>query len=246
MRKKIVAGNWKMNLNDSEASELIQNVNAEKINDVELIIFPPFLYLDRAVNNSIQTKVGAQNCYPENSGAFTGEISPEQLQSVGVEFCLVGHSERRSILGESNAFLKSKVNALLSNQLQVVFCCGEVKEERESGVQNQIVKNQLEESLFHLSEEDFQNVIVAYEPVWAIGTGLTASSDQAEEMHAFIRSLIAQKYSESTAENTSILYGGSCNPTNAQELFSKENVDGGLIGGAALKADSFLAIAKSF
>ena len=235
-----------MNLNDSEASELIQNVNAEKINDVELIIFPPFLYLDRAVNNSIQTKVGAQNCYPENSGAFTGEISPEQLQSVGVEFCLVGHSERRSILGESNAFLKSKVNALLSNQLQVVFCCGEVKEERESGVQNQIVKNQLEESLFHLSEEDFQNVIVAYEPVWAIGTGLTASSDQAEEMHAFIRSLIAQKYSESTAENTSILYGGSCNPTNAQELFSKENVDGGLIGGAALKADSFLAIAKSF
>ena len=235
-----------MNLNDSEASELIQNVNAEKINDVELIIFPPFLYLDRAVKNSIQTKVGAQNCYPENSGAFTGEISPEQLQSVGVEFCLVGHSERRSILGESNAFLKSKVNALLSNQLQVVFCCGEVKEERESGVQNQIVKNQLEESLFHLSEEDFQNVIVAYEPVWAIGTGLTASSDQAEEMHAFIRSLIAQKYSESTAENTSILYGGSCNPTNAQELFSKENVDGGLIGGAALKADSFLAIAKSF
>lgn len=246
MRKNIVAGNWKMNLNLSEAVDLIQELNHHKIDQVDLIIFPPFLFLDRAVQAKKTIQVGAQNCYPEDSGAFTGEISPAQLKDLGVNYSLVGHSERRSILGESNEFLKQKVNALLQHKIQVVFCCGESKDERESEIQNEVVRKQLEESLFQLSESDFQNVIIAYEPVWAIGTGLTASSDQAEEMHAYIRSLISQKYSEATAANTSILYGGSCKPENAKELFSKPNVDGGLIGGAALKADSFLAIANSF
>ncbi|MEZ4936440.1 MAG: triose-phosphate isomerase [Crocinitomicaceae bacterium] len=246
MRKKIVAGNWKMNLTNSEATELIQNVNKGSITNVELILIPPFIYLERAVQMSTFTSVGAQNCYPEFSGAFTGEISPTQLASLGTQYCLVGHSERRSILGESNAFLKSKVDAILESGMKVIFCCGEVKEEREQLRQNDVVEKQLEESLFHLTEADFTNVIIAYEPVWAIGTGLTASSDQAEEMHAFIRNLIEKKYGSSTAEKTSILYGGSCKPENAKEIFSKENVDGGLIGGAALKAESFLAIAKSF
>lgn len=246
MRKQIVAGNWKMNLNNIEAEALIQELNQNEISDVELLIFPSSIYISKAIESKKTVGVGAQNCYFENSGAYTGEISPEQLKNLGASHCLVGHSERRSLFGEDHQMLKAKVDALLANNITVVFCCGEVKEERESGNQNKIVQKQLEESLFHLSEADFKNVVIAYEPVWAIGTGLTASSDQAEEMHAFIRSLIASKYSKETAENTSILYGGSCKPENAQELFSKGNVDGGLIGGAALKADSFLAIAKSF
>ncbi len=246
MRKKIVAGNWKMNLNYSEASELIDGLNNYDNKSVELLIFPPALYLDLAQSKKGNLGLGAQNIYPADKGAFTGEISPWQLKEMGIEYCLVGHSERRSILGESNSFLKEKVDALINNGLKVVFCCGELKEERESGNQNAVVEQQLKESLFHLSETQMESVIIAYEPVWAIGTGLTASADQAEEMHAYIRSLLASKYSDHTSENTSILYGGSCKPENAKELFSKENVDGGLIGGAALKADSFLAIANSF
>jgi triosephosphate isomerase len=246
MRKKIVAGNWKMNLDSEESSSLIKELNECNIDGVDVLIFPPSIYLEKAIQAKNSIGVGAQNCYFENSGAFTGEISPQQIKSIGAEYALVGHSERRSIFGESHGLLKNKVDALLNNSITVVFCCGEIKEDRESGNQNKIVEQQLNESLFHIAESDFRNIVIAYEPVWAIGTGLTASSDQAEEMHAFIRNLIASKYSEKTAQETSILYGGSCKPDNAKDIFSKENVDGGLIGGAALKSDSFIAIANSF
>lgn len=246
MRKKIVAGNWKMNLSSEDASSLISTLNEQNIEGVDLIIFPPSIYLDRALDSKKTIGVGAQNTYSKDSGAFTGEISPSQIKSLGVEYCLVGHSERRSIFGESNELLKNKVDTLLHNDIKVVFCCGEAQEERESGKQNEIVRKQLEESLFHISADQLKNVIVAYEPVWAIGTGLTATSDQAEEMHQFIRNLVLEKYNMELAEDLPILYGGSCKPENAKELFSKQNVDGGLIGGAALKSDSFLAIANSF
>ncbi len=252
MRKKIVAGNWKMNLDFGQADELLFSIgdNMEKNvpNDVELIICTPFVFLEMATDfaQTYDYKIGAQNVSQHNSGAFTGEISAEMLSSMDLEYCIIGHSERRKYFGENSEMLTKKVNLLLENDIQPIFCIGEQLEEREAGNHFEIIKDQIENGVFHLSEEEFANVILAYEPVWAIGTGVTASPEQAQEVHAYIRSLLVQKYGQEVADNTSILYGGSCNAKNAKELFSQQDVDGGLIGGAALKSDDFITIAKSF
>lgn len=250
MRKKTVAGNWKMNLNKQEAIHLFGEieVRSEDIQDeVNILVFPSHIYLDAiltARSSNSRILIGAQNCHPEKKGAFTGENSVKQLKDLGVDAVLIGHSERREHFGESNEFLKSKVNAAINAGLIPVFCCGEPLHIRENGTQNDYVQKQLEESLFHLSVTDFAKVIIAYEPIWAIGTGKTASKEQAEEMHSYIRSIVQLKYRQDISDKTTILYGGSCNPKNAQELFAMPNVDGGLIGGASLKAEDFLQIAQ--
>ncbi|HNY01798.1 MAG TPA: triose-phosphate isomerase [Bacteroidales bacterium] len=252
MRKQIVAGNWKMNKTFTEAEKLISDI-ADALDDINtgstgVILCPPSLYLEMATDVAYETnfEVGAQNIYPADSGAFTGEISPLMLKDLGVPYCITGHSERRKYFGESNEFLRLKVDALIKHGIRPIFCCGEVLVERETGSHFDVVKKQLEESLFHLPAVEFLQIVIAYEPVWAIGTGVNATSDQAQEMHAYIRGLIGTKYGATIAEETTILYGGSCNGTNARELFAMPDVDGGLIGGASLKADEFLRIATSF
>lgn len=247
MRKNIVAGNWKMNLLFEEASELVKALESQDVtSDVKRIVFPPFIYISDLKKLTNKIAIGAQNFYPKENGAFTGEVSINQLKGIGVEYVLVGHSERRMYFNESNAFLKEKVDAALANNIKVIFCCGEPLEIRDLNSHELFVLNQLEESLFHLDAHQFENVTIAYEPIWAIGTGRTASSQQAEEMHAFIRKSISEKYNSDLANSISILYGGSCNASNAKELFNCENVDGGLIGGASLKANDFHAISTSF
>ncbi|MCX6306556.1 MAG: triose-phosphate isomerase [Bacteroidetes bacterium] len=252
MRKKIVAGNWKMNKTFSEAETLITEI-ADSLDDVDLkdaevILCPPSLYLEMTTDVAFESnfKVGAQNIYPEDAGAFTGEISPLMLKELNVAYCIIGHSERRKYFHETNEFLLRKVDSLLKHGLRPIFCCGEVLPEREASRHFEVVKSQVEESLFHLSAEAFLNVVIAYEPVWAIGTGVTATKEQAQEMHAYIRGLISARYDETTAWETSILYGGSCNGKNARELFSQPDVDGGLIGGASLNSVEFVQIATSF
>lgn len=247
MREKIVAGNWKMNLDKQEALSLYRQINtlSENIN-IQLIAFPPALYIDMLAAEKGKIPVGAQNFYPRDKGAFTGELSIPQLKSTGATYVLIGHSERRLILGESDDFIREKVNDALEKEMKIVFCCGEPLEVREQHKHAGYVREQLENNLFHLEAEQLDGIIIAYEPIWAIGTGKTASSAQAEEMHKIIRESIADKYSPELAEKTSILYGGSCNPSNAKELFSCPNVDGGLIGGAALNAEDFIQIATSF
>lgn len=247
MRKKIVAGNWKMNKNLQEgvalAKELNEVLTADKPN-CGVIICTPFIHL-ASVANIIDANIiglGAENCADKVSGAYTGEVSAEMVKSTGANYVILGHSERRAYYNETPEILKEKVNLALANNLDVIFCIGEVLEDREAGKQNEVVKAQLEGSLFDLTAEQFSHIILAYEPVWAIGTGKTATADQAEEMHAFIRQTIADKFGAEAAENVSILYGGSCKPSNAKEIFSKVNVDGGLIGGAALKAADFKGI----
>ena len=247
MRKKIVAGNWKMNKNLQEgvalAKELNEVLTADKPN-CGVIICTPFINL-ASVANIIDSNIiglGAENCADKVSGAYTGEVSAEMVKSTGANYVILGHSERRAYYHETPEILKEKVKLALANNLDVIFCIGEVLEDREAGKQNEVVKAQLEGSLFDLTAEEFSHIILAYEPVWAIGTGKTATADQAEEMHAFIRSTIADKFGAEAAENVSILYGGSCKPTNAKEIFSKVDVDGGLIGGAALKAADFKGI----
>ncbi len=247
MAQKIVAGNWKMNLNLNDAKALVQQVNQQNNReDVTVMMFPPALFVADVASEANSIKVGTQNFYFEEKGAFTGEVAIDQIRSVGGEIALIGHSERRAIFGETDALLKQKVDAAVSAGFDFIFCCGEPLEVREAGTQEDFVKAQLDAALFHLPKEAFEKSIIAYEPVWAIGTGKTASSDQAEEMHAAIRSWIVDKYDAETAEKVSILYGGSCNENNAKELFSCPNVDGGLIGGASLKADAFCAIIDSF
>lgn len=251
MRKKIVAGNWKMNTLPSEGMTLAKDVIAKsgQVNhDVELVVIPPFTHLSEIVKLASGTRVsvGAQNCAQWKSGAYTGEVSASMLQSLGVEYVILGHSERREYFGETNAELLEKIKIALDCKLKPIFCCGEKLNEREAGEHFQVVQQQVEESLFPLDDSSITNIVIAYEPVWAIGTGKTATAEQAQEMHAFIRNLLANKYGEATAETISILYGGSCKPSNAGEIFSKPDVDGGLIGGASLVADDFIAIAKSF
>ena len=247
MRKKIVAGNWKMNKNLQEgialATELNDILKADKPN-CDVVICTPFIHLASVAGIIDQNVIGlgAENCADKASGAYTGEVSAEMVKSTGAGYVILGHSERRAYYGETAEILKEKINLALANGLKVIFCIGEVLEERESGKQNEVVEAQLAGSLFDLTAEQFANIILAYEPVWAIGTGKTATAEQAEEMHAFIRSVIAGKFGAEAAENVSILYGGSCKPSNAKEIFSKENVDGGLIGGAALKAADFKGI----
>ena len=247
MRKKIVAGNWKMNKNLQEGIELAKELNtllsADKPN-CDVVICTPFIHLASVAPllDSQLIGLGAENCADKASGAYTGEVSAEMVKSTGAQYVILGHSERRAYYHETNEILKEKINLALANGLKVIFCIGEVLEEREAGKQNEVVKAQLEGSLFDLTGDEFSNIILAYEPVWAIGTGKTATSDQAEEMHAFIRGVIAEKFGKDAAENVSILYGGSCKPSNAKELFAKPDVDGGLIGGAALKAADFKGI----
>jgi triosephosphate isomerase len=247
MRKKIVAGNWKMNLIHRDAIELATLIDEQKIpTDVERIIFPPFIYISELINKTKNISVGAQNFHPKEAGAFTGEVSINQLKDLGVKFVLVGHSERRMYFNESNEFLKEKVDAAIKLGIHVIFCCGEPLEIRDTNTHESFVINQLKASLFHLSTDELKNVTIAYEPIWAIGTGRTATSQQAEEMHACIRKSIIDHYSEQVANSISILYGGSCNASNANELFACSNVDGGLIGGASLKAVDFHTISTSF
>ena len=251
MRKNIVAGNWKMNKTLQEGVALateLKSVLAGQKPNCDVIIGTPFIHLatvSELVKGTV-IKVAAQNCADKESGAFTGEVSASMVKSTGVDTVILGHSERRAYYGETYPILKEKVLLSLKNELKPIFCIGELKEEREANKQNEVVKAQLEGSVFNLSAEDFGKIVLAYEPVWAIGTGLTATSDQAQEIHAFIRSLIATKYGKEVANNTTILYGGSCNAKNASELFSKPDVDGGLIGGASLKAADFKAIIDAF
>lgn len=251
MRKNIVAGNWKMNKNLQEGVALateLKNVLAGQTPKCEVIIGTPFIHLASVAEllKGSVIKVSAENCADKESGAYTGEVSAAMVKSTGAEYCILGHSERRAYYHEDFAILKEKVQLALANELKPIFCIGEVKEEREAEKQNDVVKAQLEGSVFSLSAADFSKIVLAYEPVWAIGTGLTATSDQAQEIHAYIRGLIAAKYGKEIAENTTILYGGSCNAKNAAELFAKPDVDGGLIGGASLKAPDFKAIIDAF
>jgi triosephosphate isomerase (TIM) len=252
-RKKIVAGNWKMNKNYHEGLELISEalymVKDELHKEVTTIFCTPYIHLNsvaKLVNVEANCFVGAQNCHQEKSGAYTGEISASMLSSVGVKYVIIGHSERRAYFKEDELLLAKKVDIALSENLIPIFCIGELLEERESNTHFDVVKSQIEKSLFHLSADQFQNIVLAYEPVWAIGTGKTASAEQAQEMHAFIRSVLVGKYGSELADATSILYGGSCNPSNAATLFSQKDIDGGLIGGASLKSRDFTDIVIAF
>ncbi|MDD3787849.1 MAG: triose-phosphate isomerase [Petrimonas sp.] len=251
MRKKIVAGNWKMNKNLQEglslATELNEALKGKTVN-CDVVIGTPFIHLASVAKAIDTTKIGvsAQNCADKASGAYTGEVSAEMVASTGATYVILGHSERRAYYHETPEILKEKVLLALANNLTPIFCIGEVLAEREAEKHFEVVKSQIQDSLFGLSEEDFGKIVLAYEPVWAIGTGKTATADQAQEMHAFIRKILADKYGQAVADNTSILYGGSCNASNAKELFANPDVDGGLIGGASLGVDKFMPIIEAF
>lgn len=252
MRKQIVAGNWKMNKNIQEsiqlANEIVSEVKGLKLDNTRVIITPTFVNLNEVVKVTTDSivEVAAQNMHQAKSGAYTGEISGEMLTAIGIETVILGHSERREYFGETDAILAQKVDAALLNGLEIIFCFGEVLADRKSKNHFNIVESQIKNGLFHLPAKAWKNIILAYEPVWAIGTGETATPEQAQEMHEFIRRIVAEKYDNTVAENVSILYGGSVKPENAQEIFSKKDVDGGLIGGAALNSQSFLALVNSF
>ena len=251
MRKQIAAANWKMNLTLQQGEALVDELMAIPHNladNQEAVFGIPFPYLttiQQKLKGKKNVHVAAQNCYNKKSGAFTGEVSAEMLQSIGVPYVIIGHSERREYFNESNQMLAEKVDLCLENKLKPVFCCGEALSVREAGTQNSFVETQLKESLFHLSEEQLTGFVIAYEPIWAIGTGKTASSDQAQEIHAHIRSVFEAKYGETVANSISILYGGSVKAANAKEIFGKPDVDGGLVGGASLVAAEFAAIINS-
>jgi triosephosphate isomerase (TIM) len=251
MRKQIAAANWKMNLTYLQAETLLNDIlSAEvKLSQDQAVVFAvPFPYLTMTRSEVAEENnyyAAAQNCHHENSGAFTGEISAEMLHSLNVKYCVVGHSERREYFGETNEMIAGKINLCLENFIKPIFCCGESLAIREAGDQNAYVAKQLEESLFHLNEDRIKNVIIAYEPIWAIGTGKTATTDQAQEIHAYLRKVLADKYGKDIAEEISILYGGSVKANNARELFSCPDVDGGLVGGASLHAGDFVQIIES-
>lgn len=249
MREKIIAGNWKMYTTIDEgltlAKALLQNLSGNNLQNKKVIVIPPFTHIFPVQNELKSLKnvfTGAQNCYFENEGAFTGEVSPRMIRQAGAKYVIIGHSERREYFKEQNDFLNKKVKAALAADLIPIYCCGETLTEREANQHFEVVKKQIEEGLFNLSAEEMKDVIVAYEPVWAIGTGKTASPEQAQEIHAYIRSLFTEKYGNETAENLHVLYGGSVKPNNAAELFGQKDIDGGLVGGASLKADDFAAI----
>ncbi len=251
MRRNIVAGNWKMNNTLDEGMRLINAVNAYAKNtdlkNVQIILGTPFIHLAKAVEEAVSpVQIAAQNCASEAEGAYTGEVSAKMIRSTGTEYVILGHSERRAYYGETDEILAKKVRLAIANRLHPIFCVGEVLEERESKRHFDVVKRQLEKALFHCSEKDFAEIIIAYEPVWAIGTGKTATPEQAQEMHAFIRKEVANHYNTEIADNLSILYGGSMKPANAKELVAQPDVDGGLIGGASLNADDFFGIITAF
>lgn len=250
MKPKLIIGNWKMNKSFDEAEDLITDIEEALENGnlhSEVVICPPYPYLELATDHADEANFmcGAQNCSEFSNGAYTGEISASMLAELGVEFCIVGHSERRKYFGESNETVSRKVDCLMEQDVIPVLCCGESREEREAGDHFKVVEQQVKESLFHLTKEQFERVVIAYEPVWAIGTGLTATPSQAQEMHAFIRSLAEQKYGTEVSYNLYILYGGSCNSKNALSLFIQPDIDGGLIGSASLDAAEFTAIIEA-
>ena len=252
MRRNIVAGNWKSNELFSQADELINDI-AEGLRefdntDVDVIVCPPFPYLELVgdASEDVEFFVGAQNVSKFDNGAFTGEVSAKMLQSMNIDYCIVGHSERRKYFNETNQDVAEKVNKLLESDINPIVCVGESLEQREAGTHFELIRSQVSEGLFHLDCEQIKRTVIAYEPVWAIGTGKTATKEQAQEVHAFIRAMLAEKYSDDLAQEVSILYGGSCNAKNARELFAQTDVDGGLIGGASLKAADFIEIARSF
>ena len=248
MRKQIVAGNWKMNKNLREGIELASEVNglvADNKTGTIVIVAPPFIHLAGVSKVLTVVKLSAQNCSSEPSGAYTGEVSADMIRSTGATYVIIGHSERRTCFGEDDLLLNKKIKIALKHDLIPVFCCGEHLEQRQEGRHMQVVSAQLSQALFDLSAEDFSKIIIAYEPVWAIGTGVNATPDQAQEMHAFIRDQVAGKYGKEAAMETTIMYGGSCKPSNARELFSNPDVDGGLIGGASLNARDFIAIVNA-
>jgi len=251
MRQNIVAGNWKMNKTLQEGVELAKELDtilAAKTPNCKVVVGVPATHITEVVKTVNAEKIGvaAQNCADKESGAYTGEISASMVKSTGAGYVILGHSERREYYGETNAILKEKTDLALANGLTPIFCIGEVLAEREAEKQNEVVKTQIEEALFHLSAEEFGKIVIAYEPVWAIGTGKVATPEQAQEIHAYIRSVIADKYNAEVADNCSILYGGSCKPSNAKELFANPDVDGGLIGGASLSAADFVGIIDAF
>jgi len=252
MRKKIVAGNWKMNKSFQEADdlmfEIVDELTEKGAGDTEVIVCPPAVYLEMSSDIAAENgfMVGAQNLSQWDSGAYTGEISASMLHSMGISHSIVGHSERRTYFGETDKIIASKIDQALQYNITPIYCCGEVLAERQSEKHFDVVRSQVSEALFHLEVEAINQVIIAYEPVWAIGTGVTASAAQAQEMHAFIRSLLTEKYGSEVSDEISILYGGSCNAQNAAELFANPDVDGGLIGGASLKAKDFVTIVNSF
>ncbi|MGO4905074.1 triose-phosphate isomerase [Flavobacterium sp. W20_MBD1_R3] len=249
MRKKIVAGNWKMHKNSEQTEDLLNELIAKipTNTDVQIIVAPTFVNLASAVDHLEFTNidVAAQNVHQAESGAFTGEISADMLKSVGVDLVILGHSERRAIFHETDALIASKVNTALEHDMRVIFCFGEELKDRQSKNHFNVVENQLKDGLFHIEAKDWESIVLAYEPVWAIGTGETASPDQVQEMHEFIRETVRKAFGNTIADNVSILYGGSVKPDNAKEIFSKPDVDGGLIGGAALKSDDFVAIVNA-
>ncbi|MDR1197688.1 MAG: triose-phosphate isomerase [Prevotellaceae bacterium] len=249
MRINIVAGNWKMNTTPSEGVRLVSEIveKAKGLSNVKLIVAPPFTHIFSVGEKIRKTEIGlsSQNCASEAKGAYTGEVSAEMLADAGVKYAIIGHSERREYYRESGEILLKKLKLALANGISPIFCIGENLNEREDARHFEVVKKQIEEIVFNIDENDFEKIIIAYEPVWAIGTGKTATAGQAQEIHAYIRSVLSEKFGKK-AENTSILYGGSCKPDNAREIFSQPDVDGGLIGGASLNADDFIAIAKSF
>ena len=251
MRSKIVAGNWKMNKTYGETKKFVDElkdaVKGLKLKNTRVIIAPPYTNLQKASKKTKNTRieVAAQNMHQAENGAYTGEISASMIKSVHVKTVILGHSERREYFGETNELLAQKVDAALKNNLEVIFCFGEVLEDRKNENHFKVVEEQIKKALFHLTSKEWKKIVLAYEPVWAIGTGETASPEQAQEMHAFVRELVAERYISDVSENVSILYGGSVKPANAEEIFSQEDVDGGLIGGAALKVDDFTALIKA-
>lgn len=252
MRKKIIAGNWKMNKTFEEGMELVTEVSGmikdEYQGSAEVVIIPPFIHinaLSRMVSETANISTGAQNCSNHDSGAYTGEISAAMIKSCGAKYVIIGHSERRQYFNETNDWLARKTDAVLKNGLTAIYCCGETLEEREGNTHFDVLKTQVSEGLFHLSAEQFANIVIAYEPVWAIGTGKTASTAQAQEVHAYIRNLVKEKYNDAVANNLTIQYGGSVKADNAAELFSAPDIDGALVGGAALQSRSFADIVKA-
>jgi|TARA_B110000971_G_scaffold129485_1_gene132497 triosephosphate isomerase len=251
MRKNIVAGNWKMNLNRVEGIALVEDILSKLPNDnnTHIIFAPSFVYLNKVAELCAKTSkvvAAAQDCSANEKGAFTGEVSANMIASSNARYVILGHSERRVNFKETNELLKTKVGQAFRNNLKVIFCCGESLLQRESGLHFNWIKSSISESLFHLSSEEFKNIVIAYEPIWAIGTGKTATTQQAQEMHSFIRNLLFEKYENEVALSTSILYGGSCNSGNAKELFASKDIDGGLIGGSSLNSDNFVEISQSF
>ena len=250
MRKKIVAGNWKMNLDKSSSDNLVKEIldSTKENKSTQIVLSPPFIYLQQIVKDCqsrADVLIAAQNCNANDNGAFTGEVSANMLKSIGVDYVIVGHSERRQLFGESNEILNLKLSQALSNNLNVIFCCGEDINQRENNQHFKIIEDQLKSTIFKLSASDFSKIVIAYEPIWAIGTGKTATSNQAQEIHNHIRLLIKNNYDQELSNNTSILYGGSCKPTNAKAIFSENDIDGGLIGGASLQSADFTSIISS-